>query len=304
MCAAVVAAIIFLPAVVLPAGRLPAGSRAICLEGQLHVGLRALRGGGNGVGKAWNPASLSVSTRRAIHVLAERARDSPTHEEVFETAKRVHPHDKTLALGPLNMSIYGHAHTLRRLRDFQEHTERAAPQAALQLGERLLRYRKRLKKWGIQTWFSDSLIEETMRRNLSLCDEALEARPPGGWRLHRPSEERAILAGVDEELRKDPKNATWLAAKAVLRLWVGGLRPLSVNDWDPHDEYAPVDEAVDEAEQLFLESLRADDSNPMVRCQYGKLLEAFRGDLDGAEAQYKLALELDRNHIPSLTFYR
>jgi len=281
-----------------PGTVLPAESHALRPE-QMRWGVRAFRGGCD---EAWDPPSLRVSTRRAIHLLAARARETPTGEEVFELAKRAHPHDKALALGPQNMSIYGHAHTIRRLREFQDYTERVAPEAMMQLGERLLRYRKRIKRWGIPTWFSDSLIEETMRRNMSFCDESAETRPPHGWMLHRPSEERAILAGVDEELRKDPKNATWLAAKAVLRLWNGGLRPL-YDEWDARDEYAPVDDVVNEAEQLFLASLHADETNPMVWCQYGKLLEAFRGDLDAAEEQYKRALQLDPNHIPTLSFY-
>ena len=36
----------------------------------------------------------------------------------------------------------------------------------------------------------------------------------------------------------------------MLTLWVRGLRPL-YGDWDPRDECAPVDEAVDEAEQVL-----------------------------------------------------
>ena len=55
--------------------------------------------------------------------------------------------------------------------------------------------------------------------------------------------------------------------------------------------------------QLLIESLRSDPTNALVRCHYGKLLEAFRGDYDGAEAQYSAALDIDPNHIPALTFY-
>ena len=119
------------------------------------------------------------------------------------------------------------------------------------MGERLLRHRKRFKKWNITSWYSDSLIEEMMASNQSVCDDVKESgpRPPKGWPLHRPAEERAILNGVDEELSKDPTNPKWLAAKAVFTLWMHGLRPL-YGEWDSRDEYAPIDDAVDQAEQL------------------------------------------------------
>jgi len=266
--------------------------------------LWALRGGneGDSAQAAWNPPSLRVTTSRAIHKLAERARASPTGDQVFEMAKKITPHDKALAAGPQNMSIFGHAHTIRRLHEFQDYCERLAPEAAERVGERLLRYRKRLKKWGLPTFHSDTLLAECMQANQSYCDESREIRPPNGWPLHRPAEEHAIMVGVDEELLKDPQNAMWLASKAVLRLWMGGLRPL-FSEWDVRDEYAPIDAAVDEAEQLFQQSLEIDSSNPDVRCQYGKLLEAFRGDYAAAETQYQMALALDSNHIPALTFY-
>ena len=265
--------------------------------------LRALRGGAaETYTEEWRPPCLDVVSSRAIHQLAARAAESPTTEEVFEMAKTIHPHDKALALGPQNMSIYGHAHTIRRLQGFKHYCEEIAPEEARRLGERFLRYKRRLSNWGIPGFYSDALMQEMMESNRSFCDECKEPRPPNGWPLHRPAEERAILEGVDEELRKDPKNATWLAAKAVLRLWMGGLRPL-YDEWDFRDQYAPVDEVVDEAEQLFLQALDADSTNPGVRCQYGKLLEAFRGDYAGAEAQYVQALAHDSNHIPSLTFY-
>lgn len=265
-----------------------------------------LRGGGGSDARpsapVWDPPCLGVVSSRAIQQLASRARESPTGEEVFEMAKRVHPHDKALALGVQNMSIYGHAHTIRRLQDFKHYSERVAPETAQLIGARLLRYRKRLRKWGLQGFYSDTLMDEMMRSNRSYCDDAREIRPPKGWRLHRPAEERAIFAGVDQELLNDPNNATWLAAKGILTLWVRGLRPL-YGDWDPRDECAPVDEAVDLAEKLLCASLRADPTNALVRCHYGKLLEAFRGDYDGAEAQYLAALSSDPNHIPALTFY-
>ena len=268
---------------------------------RVRLRLCALRGGGVD-GSDWNPPCLRVTTSRAIHQLAARARESPTGEQVFEMAKKIHPHDKALALGAQNMSIYGHAHTIRRLREFQHFSERGALEDSLKLGERLLRYRKRFKKWGVPSWHSDSLIEEMMQLNQSMCDECKEPRPPKGWLLHRPAEEHAILRGVDDELLKDPANPTWLAAKAVLRLWMRGLRPL-YGEWDARDEYAPQDAVVDEAEQLFLRSIQAEPTNPNVLCQYGKLLEAFRGDYDAAEEKYKKALALDANHLPTLTFY-
>ena len=284
----------------------------------------AVRGGGP-ADPEWSPPSLALVHRfarsqggrlcalarsvielcdcsRAIRELAARARASPTGEDVFEVAKRIHPHDKALALGVQNVSIYGHAHTLRRLQEFQHYCEHIAPDETRRLGERMLRYRSRLKRWGGEGLYSDALIEEMMQHNQSFCDDCKETRPPNGWPLHRPAEEAAILQGIDDELRADPGNATWLAAKAVLRLWTGGLRPL-YDEWDVRDEYAPVEAAVDEAEQLFIAALDAGGPHPDVLCQYGKLLEAFRGDYDAAEHRYSQALAADPNHIPTLTFY-
>jgi hypothetical protein len=109
-------------------GRRPVLLPALVLRG----GAGALAGAGAGAGTgaggaaapAWDPQCLGVVTSRAIQQLAARARVAPTGEDVFEMAKRVHPHDKALALGAQNMSIYGHAHTVRRLHAFKHYSER------------------------------------------------------------------------------------------------------------------------------------------------------------------------------------
>eukprot|EP00960_Hanusia_phi_P050237 760091-Hanusia_phi.AAC.5 len=259
---------------------------------------------------------LKVVKNPTIHRYAAYASTVPTAEEVripilceaasdllfakvYAYAMKVNPMDAALKAGVQQMSVFGHELTCERLREFDEQIN--GDSAEQFWSEYVLHMQKLLKRWGL--WMAnDQVYEELKRRNQTLSEVTSVRPPPGGYPLFDAEDIDDIFNGIEEGLQKDPNDLVLLRAAAMFTLWIKGLRPID-DPWSRKDRYASIPEYVDEAEKYFQRVLEMNPSEVKMICQYAKLQEAFRGNYFEAEVLYRKALEINSNHVPTLSFY-